>query len=223
PNSSSIRHYLALPTGELLAGGFVHDESSGGIFVSKDKGVTWKRVPDFVKEPSVLSFALNSANDIYALITFPFTCDSTVIYCSKDKGQSWFEVIKPDTVDIFNMLINRNNAFIINTAEGIFISEDRSSDWNLISPSSHDGIIISLGLDSDDNIYATFLGSGYKMTKVLVLSASTNTWYSIEGLNFAAYDHISTLIGKDRHIYLTTFSSGVYKTKQSIDSIISTN
>jgi len=122
------------------------------------------------------------------------------------------------------MVINRNDAFIINTAEGIFISEDITSGWNLISPSLHTGFITSLVLDSDDNLFATFHDEEDKMIKVLILSASTKIWYSIEGLNLpiSEYD-ISTLIGKDRHINLATFSSGIYKTKQSIDSIISTN
>ena len=225
PKSSSIGNYLSLPSGEILAGGWVHDESTGGIFISKDKGVGWKRVPDFVKEPNVVAFALNSANEVYAVIASGFLVyNTTAIYCSKDKGESWLQIPTPDSLIILNLVINKSDALIFSTNKSIFISESNTDNWKSLYPFIHNGYIESLGLDSNDNLLATFFDREDEMIKVLLFSQLSNNWYSIEGLNLpTSENHISTLIGRDHHIYLATFGSGIYKTRLSIDSILKQN
>jgi hypothetical protein len=215
---------LALPSGEILAGGFVHDESSGGIFISKDRCVSWKRVPDIVNYPSVLSFAKNSANDIYAVISSGFSAITTAIYCSKDNGQSWSQISTPDSLTIYNLIINKNNKLIFSTRKSVFISGSNADNWTSISPSFHDGIIYDLGLDSNDNLLVTFFDQEDNMTKVLLFSEVSNKWYSIEGISLSTIDYpTSTVVSKDRHIYLSTYRGGIYKTKKSIDVILELN
>ena len=221
PKNSSITNYLSLPSGEILAGGHVHDESSGGIFISEDKCVTWNRVPDFVNGPSVLSFALNSENNIYAAIGFGFPSYTTAIYCSKDKGQSWLQIMKPDSLIINNMVITRNDALIISTDKNIFLSESNTDNWKPLLPAIYDVFIESLVLDSNENIFVSFFDREDAIYKVFLFSELNQNWYSIEGSNLpTSGNYFRTFVGKDRHIILYTFDNGIYITKQSIDSIL---
>lgn len=220
----SISLYLALPGGDLLAGGFVHDESAGGLFISKDKGVTWIRVPDLVKEPTVLSLTLNSANDVYAAIRSSVPGGKTEIFCSKDKAQTWSQVIKPDSLIINKLVINRNNSFIVSTDKNIFISENNEDKWKSLLSYPVNGYIQSLEIDSNDNLVTVFYDLKEKKLKVLLYSKLNDKWYSIDGLTYPISGcDISAFIGKDHHIYLYTFDCGIYKTKQSIDTILKEN
>ncbi len=224
PQGSSVHYYLSLPSGEILAGGWGGDESTGGIYISKDKCVSWKRVPDFVNGLSVLSFALNSANDVYAVISSSSLSNGTAIYCSKDKGQSWVQVRNTDSLAIYYLVININDALIFGNSKSIFISESNTDNWKSLDPSFHDGLIDDLGIDSNDNLLVTFFDVEDNMTKVLLYSELSNNWYSIEGSNLPETGYpFSTLVGKDHHIYLATFGSGIYKTKLSIDEILKLN
>ena len=223
PKYSSINHYLSLPSGEILAGGFVHDESSGGMFISKNKCATWKRIPDLEDSPSVWSFALNSENDVYAVISSGFSASTTSIYCSKDEGESWSKILIPDSLVAYNLVINKRNELIISTNKNIFISESSKDNWKSLFPSYHDGSVESLGFDSNDNLIVSFSDREDKTTKVLLFSGLSDNWYSIEGLNFTtSYDN-TALVGKDHYIYLYTFENGIYKTTQSIDEIFRIN
>lgn len=217
PASSSISHYISLPEGELFAGGFIHDESSGGLFISSDKGVSWNRLPDIMQQPSVASLALNPANHVYALLTSGFSFSNASIYCSTDKGNSWSKIQKPDSLYVRDLVITRSNGLIVCNYKDILISEDNGENWRSLAFPDKDGMITDIEIDSDDNLLVTFLGPD-NTTKVFLYSGVRKKWYIIEGIKSSSYERMSTIVGKDRHIYLATFDEGVYKTRQSIDS-----
>lgn len=70
PLSGSIGRYLSLPTGEILAGGYFHDESSGGIFISSDRGDTWEQ-STLGLWLSVLSLRRFETNSMHKILFLP--------------------------------------------------------------------------------------------------------------------------------------------------------
>lgn len=225
PPQSSIGRYLSLPTGEILAGGYFHDESSGGIFISHDKGETWQRHPVLSSGLSVSSFALNSSSQVFALIIFSFPAYIPAIYRSQDHGQSWSEIAKFDTLRVFDLLINSHDNFIISSDKGLFVSQDEAQNWELLDPGFHNVFINDIVLDSEENLVMSVYDREDDTMKVLLIPSSATVWYSLEGLRLptTGYYDVSILIDRANYIYLFSVKSPIYKSKYSIETILSLN
>lgn len=223
---ATVNSYLALPTGQILAGGTMHDESQGGVIISHDKGVTWEHDPILGKDLSVVSFALNSVNDVYTLVAHPMINNNrltyfSVIYKSKDQGQTWLEISKFDTLSVYNLTIDKNDNLFINTNKGLFFSSENNLDWKSSKPLTHNEFIYEMLIDSEDNLVLTLFDFDNKKTTVLLLTASRDKWYSIDGLSLPSFEFpISTLISNDNYIYLTTSNKGMFKTKFTINELL---
>ncbi|MBC8181744.1 hypothetical protein H8E88_11545 [candidate division KSB1 bacterium] len=212
----SIRQFIMLPTGEIFAGTWFHDESAGGLYMSPDTCKTWEFTtlgPGF----SIKGLALNSNNDLYAALWHRNT-DSILLFFSNTQGESWSEITRFDSSrNISTVLINNRNEIIISSNKGIIISRDYGESWESIGLEQYELSTYLMAIDNKNNLIVEAYGE-FNSPKIFLLLDSYDTWYALEGLSVLR-DIYAIVIGLDRHIYVVK-DYELYKSKEPIDTVL---
>ena len=128
------------------------------------------------------------------------------LYRSEDDGETWTQINSGMNVAyIWAIQVNSAGDLFVATEQGIFISTNNGSDWNLSGISGID--VRALAIDNNGHLYAGTWGLGvYKST-------DNGTNWSTAGLDNLPVNSI--VVDSNNDIYAATFGSGIYKSTNS--------
>ncbi|MGB2869781.1 MAG: zinc-ribbon domain-containing protein [Bacteroidota bacterium] len=144
---NTIVYCLASDGVNLFAGTY-----DSGVFLSTDKGKSWKRMNAGLTNMTVISLAIIRANLLAGT--------NGGVFLSSDKGKTWATLSPGLTNSTINALIagsdktNRINIFAGTYGQGIFISTDNGSTWTEYNSGLTNKNIRCFVIDLNGFIYA---------------------------------------------------------------------
>ncbi|MBV9435040.1 MAG: transcriptional regulator [Acidobacteria bacterium] len=189
--------------------------SSGQIFESHDKGLTWTRFahlgsgPDYVLDHIV--FDPSDSRKLY-VAAWSIERETGELFRSHNGGKS-FESLKEmqgKSIRSFAMAPSNSRVLVAGALDGLFRSEDGGDHWSRISPEGHKDIknIESIAIDpkNPDVMYAGTWHLAWKTTD------GGESWHQIKNGVIDDSDVFSIIVDPQQpaNVYLSA-CSGIYK------------
>jgi len=173
--------------------------SSGGIFRSKDKGLSWEKINNGLPEDDIEHICVFE-NRIYASV------EDNGLFYSENMGESWITINKGiENKTFYRILVNHSNIYASNSGGGIYYSSDYGQNWTEKSNGISDDVIYSLEyFDSkifaggDSLYYSSDNGDNWKTVEI--------DGFSSKIMSIVATDTVMFL-KNDNRIYVSTDSS----------------
>ncbi|WML43203.1 F510_1955 family glycosylhydrolase [Neobacillus sp. PS3-40] len=198
-----------------------------GVLISKDKGMSWKKVEYVGKiDFHVLTSYHHDPTIIYGLNQMGTGQYGAGIYKSTDGGKKWSKVepkgLPGDLMKVYSLLVlpENKNTLLAGTEMGVMISKDAGANWEMFDNTR---LITAMTVmpNGKDII-------GYSMSDmvsgVMITQDAGQSWTSI-GLDLGkdAASSISVNQKDEKQIAVSSFSTSLYETKdggQKWDQII---
>ncbi len=176
---------------------FLLDANENGLFITTDKGNTWKKDEGQFSSTKLYLFSPGRERSEFFLLDRDFN-----LYLTQDNGDSWIEITGSETLNgvfVFNAIIFSDDSIILFTNNGTYSGNLNSDSWELINRE----VFSFMQIQKNDYVYST------KEQKALLISSDKgNTWKEFnEGMT--ALNIIDMTEGKDttffaiskKHIY----------------------
>ena len=213
----SVKSYLILISGEAFAAGRLHDESIGGLWISKDTCKTWS-LTSLAEGNSIRGFSANSENQLFASVYNDINATHK-LYTSIDQGATFHEASILPTAG--SMAINSKDEILIAQEGGLIISKDNGRTWSEIGVESDmysmDDWYENPVVDSQDNLF--IVGYAYESAKLFYSPYPYGIWYSLED-GITLNNKYNIIIGSDHYIYISIYGNGLYKSTNTIQHVI---
>ncbi|PYY14249.1 MAG: transcriptional regulator [Acidobacteria bacterium] len=195
--------------------------SSGQIFESRDRGLSWARFahvgtgPDYVLDHII--FDPGDSRKLY-VAAWSIERETGELFRSHNGGKSFesLNAMKGKSIRSFAMAPSNSKILIAGALDGVFRSEDAGDRWTRISPEGHKDIknIESLAIDpkNPDVIYAGTWHLAWKTED------GGNNWHQIKNGVIDDSDVFSLIIDPNQPstVYLSA-CSGIYKSTSGGD------
>jgi photosystem II stability/assembly factor-like uncharacterized protein len=188
-----------------------------GVLVSKDKGMTWKKVEYVGKiDFHVLTSYHHDPNIIYGLNQMGTGEYGAGIYKSMDGGKKWDKIepkgLPNDLMKVYSLLVLPENkdTLLAGTEAGVMISKDGGVNWKMFDDTR---LITAMTVMPNGNDII-----GYSMSNmvsgVMVTKDGGESWTSL-GLDLGqdAASTISVNQKDENQIAVGTFNTSLYETK----------
>ncbi|MDX9925009.1 MAG: T9SS type A sorting domain-containing protein [Ignavibacteriaceae bacterium] len=148
----TISPIYVTPNGNILAGEYPNHD----LFLSADKGITWKRILLSAGYDWVYSFASNSKGEIFMAVKYNclnyINTECTSLYKSSDNGLTWKSLKFIDGQPGFSnkLFIDSKDAIYYITVSGLWKSIDNGESWQYIYSKNW---IRDIFIDKKDYIY----------------------------------------------------------------------
>ena len=195
---------------------FIGTESSG-IFTSTDNGNNWSEVNNGIPSGYEINcMAINSNNDIYVSLWKDINSYYDFrMYCSKNNGETWFDV----TNDLINakvnyIFINTNNQVLVGSVYGVYRYDENNENWVELNVGLSNRDVNFLINNSDGHLFAGTEGGIYYSTnngtnwENTTNDLPTNSVYSLE-INSSN----EIFIGSDDGIFISSNNGGNWSSK----------
>lgn len=143
---------------------FAGNADGGPLYRSTNNGDTW----DYSSGIGPLAFASDTNNTIFAG-TF------SGLYFTTDKGINWLPINNFSNIAVSSIVVDSNNNIFCGTGyydngNGVYYSDDGGQSWTQMGLAGK--VVLSLALDSQENLYAGTLKDGLFKT-----TDSGQNWY----------------------------------------------
>ncbi len=197
--------------------------TKAGLFVSQDKGRSWHKETGMLGKTSILAIAYNlkEPNSIYV-------AGIDGVFKSKDSGQSWETIFishpvedgfdeeevaedqdeaeRSSNIRYISIGLNNPSYLYLATARGVYISQDKGQNWELLS---------SFGLLNRDVRFLLVSSESrlYAVTKSGVFEYRDNRWQELS-LGLVAEEIKFLALDSQNNLYAAG-DKGLFKTKAS--------
>ncbi|MBI5682225.1 MAG: hypothetical protein HZC45_03510 [Deltaproteobacteria bacterium] len=175
---------------------------SDGLFVSKDRGESWKELDNGITNKRITAVKFDSKGILYV-----GTYDGVFKGFKDIKNSQWvFENITSNIKNtiILSITIDNDNIYIGTDGSGVYVKKDSSKSWVDVSKGLLNKRILSLHEDVNGNIYAgTYDG-------LFFLKQGSFEWKDVsEGMVNRIIQTIST--DRDGNLLVGTWGGGILK------------
>ena len=168
-------------SGNLFAASY-----EGGVYYSNNYGNTWEQRDNGLTSLDVDALAIDKNNILY-LGTW-----SNGIYRSTDFGIQWNTANEGLTsLSVDDIIIASSGTIYIGTTDGVYSSTNQGQSWNPLTIGWNQ--VLSVAIDSHENIFADKLGAGVFRSTDLGKSwtlVSSDIWSPIEDIAINSKDEI---------------------------------
>jgi len=209
PVTTGLTHKIVY-TFAINSGGDIFAGTDGGVFLLKNNVESWMQVFD---KPTI-ALAINSSGHIFA----GTNANGMNLFRSTDNGNSWESLyiaggfVSPQ---IFPLAINSSDyiyAGIKHLNNRLLQSTDNGVNWTTVSPVLNPNFILSIAINSSDQVFVGTNGSG--------VFRFTNNGGSWEQLNngLTNTDILSLAISSSGHVFTGTNGGGVFRSMDNGES-----
>jgi photosystem II stability/assembly factor-like uncharacterized protein len=214
PEGGDVRRLVAVPDNpnRIFLG-----TSSGRLYVSDDRGQTWKRFAhlgegfDYVLD-SIEIDPTNSQNMYVA--GWSIVGNNGELFRSRDGGKTWTSLpgVKGKSIRAMSLAPSNPKVIVIGALDGVFRSTNAGDSWTRISPEGHKDLknIESIAIDpKDPNI--VYAGTWHLAWKT---SDAGKSWHQINRGMIDDSDVFSIIVDPhEPNLVYASACSGIYKSQ----------
>ena len=198
--AASVQALTLVGSDVLYAGTF-----GFGLFRSDDRGATWMKSGEGVRDPFILSLATAKDGSVYAG-TF-----REGVFRTTDHGKSWHGLNDGLKRKEVKTLLAVGDVIYAGTADGVYRLNRADNRWTVVTSGLDEILVHALAQSADGTLYAGTSGKG-----VLRFKANSEGWVR---LRHGLKDHEGMIenfirvltIDSEGGIYAGTFDGGVFR------------
>lgn len=131
--------------------GYIYLGTENFLYRSTDSGITWENITESLNQFVVSSILITPGDDLFIGLSM-----GGGIYRSTDYGDTLVQVMMD--IEVSSLTINSDSVIFAGTTSGVYRSMNNGDAWELATTGLADLNILSLGVDSEDNLYAGAFG-----------------------------------------------------------------
>jgi hypothetical protein len=106
----------------------IYATSDSGLFISKDKGITWKTVDFFGRQLISWINVIGQNLYVFSFGDLPYPKFAVNLYVSSDSGNTFKEMLLPKSASYFHKIYESNKKLYL-IGYGVYLFDEISNDW----------------------------------------------------------------------------------------------
>jgi photosystem II stability/assembly factor-like uncharacterized protein len=177
----------------------------GGVYLSTNNGINWKKVSKGITYENVIELAASGS--------YLFAGSFSGLFRSSDSGNNWTAINNGITNQSIRKLYVSGNNIFAGTADGIFLSSDNGDNWSPVNEGLTEKYVTSLAG------YGTYLFAG----NYLGMFRSSNNGGSWTKINDVRIKSIRDIAISDTNIFVSVTGEGIFKSSDNGTNWIALN